>query len=224
MVNRRPGPFYSLVPRVRSRARFSTTSPWRRLLLFLCLLSGEFVFSDGQAGGEVLRMQQLASEVSSLRTFVLTFFFSGGCGHGGLFSGVQQVSLPVLHISFGICVGVGAGVVRSLCFIPVMGWELPVFPVCGSWILAVGCFAGGGGQWAVAGRCWTVLPVFTDGGDGRCAWEAIYSASSPSNKSSSAVSTLWTSSLVQTAAIVVAPADVRNRGRRREDPEIWCEL
>jgi len=35
----------------------------------------------------------------SLCTFVLTFFFSGGCGHGGLFSGVQQVSLPVLHIS-----------------------------------------------------------------------------------------------------------------------------
>ena len=116
LVNRHPGPFYSLVPRVRSRARFSTTSPWRRLLLFLCLLSGEFVFSDGQAGGEVLRMQQLASEVSSLRTFVLTFFFSGGCGHGGLFSGVQQVSLPVLHISFGICVGVGAGV----CEVPLL--------------------------------------------------------------------------------------------------------
>ena len=160
----------------------------------------------------------------SLRTFVLTFFFSGGCGHGGLFSGVQQVSLPVLHISFGICVGVGAGVVRSLCFIPAMGWELPVFPVCGSWIPAVGCFAGGGRQWAVAGRCWTVLPVFTDGGDGRCAWEAIYSASSPSSKSSSAVSTLWTSLLMQTAAIALAPADVRNRGRRREDPETWCGL
>ena len=160
----------------------------------------------------------------SLRTFVLTFFFSGGCGHGGLFSGVQQVSLPVLHISFGICVGVGAGVVRSLCFIPVMGWELPVFPVCGSWILAVGCFAGGGGQWAVAGRCWTVLPVFTDGGDGRCDSEAIYSASSPSSKSSSAVSTLWTSSLVRMTAIALAPADcfVRNRGRRCEDPGTWC--
>ena len=158
-------------------------------------------------------MQQLASEVSSLRTFVLTFFFSSGCGHGGLFSGVQQVSLSVLHISSGIYVGVGAGVVRSLCFFPAMGWELPVFPVCGSWIPAVGCFAGGGRQWAVAGRCWTVLPVFTDGGDGRCAWEAIYSASSSSSNSSSAVSTLWTSSLVKMAAIGLAPADCGGRVR-----------
>jgi len=40
-------------------------------------------------------------------------------------------------------------------------------------------------------------------GDGRCAWEAIYSSSSPSSKSSSAVSTLCTSSLVQMAGIAL---------------------
>jgi len=54
----------------------------------------------------------------------------------------------------------------------------------------------------VASHCRRVLPVFTDCGDGRCAWEAIYSASSPSNKSSAA-STWWTSSLVQTTAIAL---------------------
>jgi len=58
-------------------------------------------------------------EVTSLRAFVLTFS-SGGRGHGGLFFGVQQVSLPVQLSSisvFCVCVGVGAGVVRFLCFI-----------------------------------------------------------------------------------------------------------
>ena len=78
---------------------------------------------------------------------------------------------------------------------------------------------------AVADRSRRILPVFTDCGDGRCVWEAIYSASSPSSKSSSAVSTLWTSLLVQTAAIALVPASccVRNRGKRREDPGTWCD-
>ena len=62
------------------------------------------------------------------------------------------------------------------------------------------------------------LPVFTCCGDGRCAWEAIYSTSSPSSKSSSAVSTLWTSSFVQMAAISLVPAGGRDQGRWREDP------
>jgi len=68
------------------------------------------------------------------------------------------------------------------------------------------------------------LPVFTYCGDDRCAWEAIYSASSPSSKSSSAVSTSWTSSLVQIAAISLVPADCcgQDQGRRREDPGSWC--
>ncbi|KAG2548625.1 hypothetical protein PVAP13_9KG214285 [Panicum virgatum] len=99
-------------------------------------------------------MQQLASEVSSLRTFVLTFFFSGGCGHGGLFSGIQQVSLFVLHISFGICVGVGAGVVRSLCFIPCDGMGASSLPHL--WELDSGrrvlCR-----RWQTVGCCWSLL-------------------------------------------------------------------
>lgn len=87
-------------------------------------------------------------EVTSLRAFVLTFC-SGGRGHGGLFFGVQQVSLPVQLSSisvFCVCVGVGAGVVRFLCFISAKKWELPVFPVRGNWIPAVERFAGGGGM------------------------------------------------------------------------------
>jgi len=55
-------------------------------------------------------------------------------------------------------------------------------------------------------------------GDGRCAWEAIYSASSPSSKSSSAVSTLWTSSLVQIAGIALAPTDCGGRDRGKSRP------
>ena len=66
------------------------------------------------------------------------------------------------------------------------------------------------------------LPVFTYCGDNRCAWEAIYSASSPSSKSSSAVSTSWTSSLVQMAAISLVPAGGRDQGRWREDLGTWC--
>ena len=62
------------------------------------------------------------------------------------------------------------------------------------------------------------MSVFTCCGDGRCAWEAIYSASSPSSKSSSAVSTLWTSSLVQMAGIALAPTDCGGRDRGRSRP------
>ena len=66
------------------------------------------------------------------------------------------------------------------------------------------------GRQLVASHCRRVLPVFTDCGDGRCAWEAIYSASSPSNKSSAA-STWWTSSLVQTTAIALTRQTIASR-------------
>ena len=85
-------------------------------------------------------------------------------------------------------------------------------PFCGIHFPAAGrCASSGGSLPAIVfldsggGQC---MPVFTRCGDGRCAWEAIYSASSPSSKSSSAVSTLWTSSLVQMVAI--------------DDPGAWC--
>jgi len=102
------------------------------------------------------------------------------------------VQAPLLRAGAGVF---GDGGRRSmlarlaLCFISAKGWE--PFP-------AIVFLDGGGGQ---------CMPVFTCCGDGRCAWEAIYSASSPSSKSS-AVSTLWTSSLVQMAAI--------------DDPRTWC--
>ena len=85
-------------------------------------------------------------------------------------------------------------------------------PFCGIHFPAAGRCASSGGKLPAivfldggGGQC---MPVFTRCGDGRCAWEAIYSASSPSSKSSSAVSTLWTSSLVQMVAI--------------DDPGTWC--
>ena len=61
----------------------------------------------------------------------------------------------------------------------------------------LGCGAGGACSGTLCFRSsasWLAvadwMPVFTCCGDGRCAWEAVYSASSPSSKSSSAVSTL----------------------------------
>ena len=84
----------------------------------------------------------------------------------------------------------------------------------------LGCGAGGASSGTLCFRSsasWLAVAdwmlVFTCCGDGRCAWEAVYSASSPSSKSSHAVSTLWTSSLVKMAAIGLAPADCGGRVR-----------
>ena len=110
-------------------------------------------------------------------------------------------------------VACGSGSGSSFC-----GIHFPAAGRCassGGSLPAIIFLDGGGGQ---------RMPVFTHCGDGRCAWEAIFSALSHSSKSSSAVSILWTSSLVWMTAIALAPADcfVRNRGRRCEDPETRC--
>jgi hypothetical protein len=57
----------------------------------LPFISGEFLFSDGQSGGEVLEKRRLlaAGEVSWLHDFVLTFL-SGGCGHDPRWSFLER--------------------------------------------------------------------------------------------------------------------------------------
>ena len=94
--------------------------------------------------------------------------------------------------------GLASSLRRGGCYksSPFCGIHFPAAGRCassGGSLPAIVFLDGGGGQ---------RMPVFTRCGDGRCAWEAIYSASSPSNKSSAA-STWWTSSLVQTTAIAL---------------------
>ena len=93
----------------------------------------------------------------------------------------------------------------------------------GVWlVLAVGILGGGGlffrSPVLLLATADLLLLFLALDDDGRCAWEAIYSASSPSSKFSSAVSTLWTSSLVQMAGIDLAPADCGGRDRGRSRP------
>ena len=64
----------------------------------------------------------------------------------GCSSGMSLGGAVSIFRAGGFVAGAGAG----LCFISAKGWELPVLPVCGTWIPAVG-FAGGGGLYLHAG-------------------------------------------------------------------------
>jgi len=152
----------------------------------------------------------------------------------GVVGGIGRIEVLLLLLVAGardleeLAVGVlgdgDGGSSRSVLQSPVGG-----FLGAGLAVLAAGPSAYGrrllGRRWRIAsgrrllGRWWRIgCRSSLCCGDGRCAWEAIYSASSPSSKSSSAVSTLWTSSLVQIAGIALAPTDCGGRDRGKSRP------
>jgi hypothetical protein len=134
-----------------------------------------------------------------------------------------------------VCFGVGVGSVS--CFYLVKGRKLNS-PAMGSrsglstTSAAVDSFSGrrSYGRWrricsspslvAVWPAASDFMMLCSSGGDGRCALEAVYSATSPSSKSSYAVSSTWTSSVQHMVATRSTPAAYSNltSGRWREDP------
>ena len=180
------------------------------LLLFSVFFAG--LVGDGELAGEDRRRMRRRAGAEHLRRAILL-----ARGGGGALFGVLPVALQVSFCFLRAKAGDGdattdGGFVRKgLASSLRRGGCYKSSPFCGIHFSAAGrCASSGGSLPAIVfldGGGGQRMPVFTRCGDGRCAWEAIYSASSLSSKFSSAVSTLWTSSLVRMTAIALAPAD-----------------
>jgi hypothetical protein len=77
-------------------------------------------------------------------------------------------------------------------------------------------------SWYVGNQSYTLVPGVRGDegcgegvGDGRCAWEAIYSTSLPRSKTSFVASTFWTSSSMQmvVSSLALAICDDREQGK-----------
>ncbi|CAN6174029.1 unnamed protein product [Urochloa humidicola] len=132
---------------------------------------------------------------------------------------------------------VGEEVERSVCFCLAKGskHDFPAMGSCSGLSMASAAADSFSGRWS-GGRRWRIyfspsfvagmpmvlvfLLLCSCGGDGRCAWEAVYSTSSSRSKSSYAVSTMWTSSLhIAAPSSVPTVCSGQDLGRKREDPE-----
>ena len=157
---------------------YSTALSWRfSSLLFLCFFSGgdvELGVFFGKA--EDLFLPKISGVGAGAVCFggsSVRYVFLDDAWLGETASSLRNIVLQTSLSFTGVCSSAGVGSVR-IC----TGASVLLRHRQGA-VVTRSLFLVHHGR-AVADRSRRILPVFIDCGDGRCAWETIYSASSPS--------------------------------------------